>query len=80
MNYTIIIPHKNTPDLLQKCLGSIPERDDAEVIVIDDDSDKDIVDISRLNLYAKTIGSCIITISTADGRFNSYLNVLVSTG
>lgn len=47
MNYTIIIPHKNTPDLLQKCLGSIPERDDVEVIVIDDDSDKDIVDFSH---------------------------------
>lgn len=47
MNYTIIIPHKNTPDLLQKCLDSIPEREDVEVIIIDDDSDEEIVDFSH---------------------------------
>lgn len=47
MNYTIIIPHKNTPDLLQKCLDSIPERDDVEIIVIDDNSDESIVDFSH---------------------------------
>lgn len=47
MNYTIIIPHKNTPELLHKCLDSIPERDDVEVIVIDDNSDESIVDFSH---------------------------------
>lgn len=47
MNYTIIIPHKNTPDLLLKCLDSIPERNDVEVIVIDDNSDENIVDFSH---------------------------------
>ena len=47
MNYTIIIPHKNTPVLLQKCLDSIPERDDVEVIVIDDNSDESIVDFTH---------------------------------
>ena len=57
---------------------SLPQNYKLSDLVIT--SDKDIVDISGLKLYAKTIGSCIITISTADGRFNSYLNVLVSTG
>lgn len=47
MNYSIIIPHKNTPELLQKCLDSIPERDDVEVIVIDDNSDEHIVDFDH---------------------------------
>lgn len=47
MNYTIIIPHKNTPDLLQKCLDTIPERDDVEIIVIDDNSDESIVNFSH---------------------------------
>lgn len=37
--YSIIIPHKNIPELLQRCLNSIPEREDIEVIVVDDNSD-----------------------------------------
>ncbi|MDR2424935.1 MAG: glycosyltransferase [Prevotellaceae bacterium] len=37
-NYTIIIPHKNIPDLLQRCLDSIPERDDIQIIIVDDNS------------------------------------------
>lgn len=43
INYTIIIPHKNTPELLQKCLNSIPIREDLQVIVVDDNSDTDKV-------------------------------------
>lgn len=42
--YSIIIPHKNTPDLLQYCLDSIPVRDDVQVIVVDDNSDADKMD------------------------------------
>lgn len=36
--YTIIIPHYNTPKLLERCLVSIPEDDDIQVIVADDNS------------------------------------------
>ena len=45
--FTVIIPHKNTPVLLQRCLDSIPLRDDLEVIVVDDDSDPAIVDFDH---------------------------------
>jgi glycosyltransferase involved in cell wall biosynthesis len=45
-NYSIIIPHKNIPELLQRCLESIPVRDDVQVIVVDDNSDPDKVDFS----------------------------------
>ena len=38
INYSIIIPHYNIPDLLARCLRSIPERDDIQVIVVDDNS------------------------------------------
>lgn len=38
INYSIIIPHYNIPDLLARCLRSIPERDDVQVIVVDDNS------------------------------------------
>lgn len=38
VNYTIIIPHKDIPDLLQRCLNSIPRRKDVQIIVVDDNS------------------------------------------
>ena len=44
MNYSIIIPHKNIPDLLQRCLDSIPRREDVRIIVVADNSDPDVVD------------------------------------
>lgn len=44
INYSFIIPHKNTPDLLRKCIDSIPHRDDVQIIVVDDKSDIDKVD------------------------------------
>ena len=40
-NYSFIIPHKNSPDLLRRCIYSIPERDDVQIIVVDDNSDED---------------------------------------
>lgn len=40
INYSFIIPHKNTPDLLNRCLDSIPQREDIEVIVVDDNSNE----------------------------------------
>ena len=47
IDYSIIIPHKNIPKLLQRCLDSIPLRDDLEVIVVDDNSDPSIVDFGH---------------------------------
>lgn len=38
-NYSIIIPHHNIPELLDRCLYSIPKRDDVQIIVVDDCSD-----------------------------------------
>lgn len=46
-NFTFIIPHYNVPDLLQRCLDSIPKRNDIQVIVVDDNSNPEIVDFSR---------------------------------
>lgn len=44
INYSVIIPHKNCLDLLGRCLNSIPNRSDIEVIVIDDNSGIDRID------------------------------------
>jgi glycosyltransferase involved in cell wall biosynthesis len=46
INYSIIIPHKNSPDLLQRCLASIPEREDIQLIIVDDNSASDKVDFN----------------------------------
>lgn len=45
--FTIIIPHKNIPNLLQRCLDSIPLREDLQIIVVDDNSNLDKVDFSH---------------------------------
>ena len=42
--YTVIIPHKNIPNLLLRCINSIPERDDLQIIVVDDNSNPEVVD------------------------------------
>ena len=36
--FSIIIPHKDIPDLLMRCLRSIPLSEDIQVIVVDDNS------------------------------------------
>ena len=36
--FSIIIPHKEIPDLLMRCLRSIPVSEDIQVIVVDDNS------------------------------------------
>lgn len=39
INYSIIIPHRDIPELLVRCIKSIPDRDDIQIIVVDDNSD-----------------------------------------
>lgn len=41
ISYSFVIPHHNTPDLLQRLIDSIPQREDIEIIVVDDNSDDD---------------------------------------
>lgn len=45
--YSVIIPHRDIPLLLQRCLASIPQRPDLEVIVVDDNSNPEIVDFDH---------------------------------
>ena len=47
VDFSIIIPHKNIPKLLQRCLDSIPKREDLEIIIVDDNSDESIVDFNH---------------------------------
>lgn len=45
--YSIIIPHKDIPQLLVRCLDSIPSNDNIKVIVVDDASSDDNVEKLR---------------------------------
>jgi hypothetical protein len=41
MKFSIIIPHFNVPDLLERAINSIPNRQDTEIIVVDDSSSEE---------------------------------------
>lgn len=42
INYSIIIPHYNASELLDRCINSIPKRGDIQIIVVDDCSNNDV--------------------------------------
>lgn len=44
INFSIIIPHKNIPSLLEDCILSIPKRDDVQIIVVDDHSNEETLE------------------------------------
>lgn len=69
ITYSIIIPHKNTPELLQYCLNSIPIRNDVQVIVVDDNSTNDKVDFEH---FPHWNGGCFDLILTKEGKGAGY--------
>ena len=65
ISYSIIIPHKNIPDLLRRCLNSIPRRDDIQIIVVDDNSDPEKVDFKH---FPGTGEKCVEVYFTKEGK------------
>lgn len=61
ITYTIIIPHKNIPNLLKRCIDSIPQREDVQVIVVDDNSDPNIVDFAHFPGLERADVECYFT-------------------
>lgn len=48
--YTFIIPHKNIPSLLKRCIDSIPNQNDIEIIVVDDNSNNEsVIELKKLS-------------------------------
>ena len=65
INYTVIIPHKNCPDLLERCVDSIPIRNDIQVVVVDDNSDN----VEKIKeLESKYHNRNILFVYTKDGK------------
>lgn len=52
IRFSIIIPHKNIPDLLVRCLNSMPRRDDLQIIIVDDNS----IEVDTIERQIKDIG------------------------
>lgn len=61
INYSIIIPHYNRQDLLVRCVDSIPQRDDVEVIIVDDHSDPGKVDFANFPGLHRKNTTCIFS-------------------
>lgn len=59
--FTIIIPHHNSPDLLMRCLDSIPNRSDLQTIVVDDNSSPEVVNFNSFEKYKKVNTQIILT-------------------
>ena len=58
--FSIIIPHHNIPELLQRCLDSIPDVPEVQVIVVDDNSSEQKVDFEHFPGLSRTHTQCIL--------------------
>lgn len=67
-NFSIIIPHKDIPDLLERCILTIPKRNDTQIIVVDDNSCIHKVNPTRL----KSLNNNILYIETKEGKGAGY--------
>lgn len=55
ITYSLIIPHYNIPELLERLLSTIPKRNDLQVIVVDDCSTKNLSELNHLKEKYKWI-------------------------
>lgn len=69
INYTVIIPNKNQPLLLQRCIKSIPERKDIQIIIVDDNSDPNIIDFKN---YPGNTRENVEIVYTKEGKGAGY--------
>ena len=69
INYSIIIPHRNIPLLLRRCLDSIQRRMDIQIIVVDDNSDPGQVDFEH---FPGLDEPCVEVYFTKEGKGAGY--------
>lgn len=78
--YSVIIPHKNCIDLLVRCINSIPNREDIEIIIVDDKSDNQeklketIASLQRCNLVS------VYSIKSGGGGYARNRGLKIATG
>lgn len=69
IRYSVIIPHRNCADLTRRCLMSVPDREDIEIIVVDDNS-KNPEELRMVQEELSTINAQFIY--TTEGRGAGY--------
>ena len=69
LNFSIIIPHHEMPDLLKRCVESIPMRDDTEIIVVDDNSKDNEHYVEKYSFLQR---KDLTFIPTHEGRWGGY--------
>ena len=69
IKFSVIVPHHNTPRLLIRLLDSIPDRQDIQVIVVDDNSD---IPIQEWDTLKKQIHSNVSVKLTKEGKGAGY--------
>lgn len=57
--FSVIIPHHEIPALLQRCLDSIPDVPEVQVIVVDDNSSEQKVDFMQFPGLSRKYTQCI---------------------
>jgi glycosyltransferase involved in cell wall biosynthesis len=78
--YSIIIPHKNTPSLLLRCLKSIPIRNDVEIIIVDDNSSSEFVDLDNFPGVNRSDVNIIFTKANKGAGFARNVGINNATG
>ena len=68
IDFSIIIPHYNIPDMLERLLKSIPKKDNIEVLVVDDKSDKNLEGLELLKQNYPNVFFLDNTISKGAGN------------
>lgn len=68
IDFSIIIPHYNIPEMLERLLKSIPQKDNIEVIVVDDKSDKDLEKLLLLKSTNPNVTFCDNTLQKGAGN------------
>ena len=69
-SFSSIIPHYHIPDLLMRCVDSIPVRDDIQVIAVDDCSPE--VDTYLLKYPAFKVKDVALKCGYVDQHYFSY--------
>lgn len=65
INFSFVIPHKNSPQYLNDLVNTIPRREDIEIIIVDDNSDIACVNWKNFKFDNN---KCIHLIETKEGK------------
>lgn len=78
--FSFIIPHFNCPGLLARCINSIPLRDDIEIIVVDDNSDPNVIGVDAFSCCERADVSVIFSKMNGGGGASRNIGIEHASG